>query len=237
MNNSKIIEKNKKSIILLDVVTPQDNKQNKIRIVGSGFIILEDGKFITCAHVYKQIPENEKQYLGAKIMAETNEKGITNYKSYKVKFLEEDKENDIALMQLISENNEKFTPIEEFGDAEFIKEGNDVMILGFPLALELIMMGFGITLSANKCIISSVKRRGEDGSLHYFIVDTHINNGSSGSPMFLVDTGKVVGMACGRISNKIPLPDGKIIDVPANMGICRPGNYIIELMNKYKLNN
>jgi len=87
-------------------------------------------------------------------------------------------------------------------------------------------MQFGITMTTNKCIISSVKRRGVDGSLHFFMIDTHANNGSSGSPVFAAETGRLVGIVSGKISTRVPTPDGKMIDVPANMGICRPVNYI-----------
>jgi len=231
MKISEIIEKNKKSIILLDIVIPGENNQSRISIRGTGFIVSEDGKFITCAHVYNQIPENERQFFGVKVPAKTDEKGITFYDRYKVELVNMDKENDIALMQIVSDNNIKFGSVFGLGDPSLIKEGDEVMFLGYPLALELIKMGFGITMSANKCIISSIKRRGKDGSLHFFMVDTHINNGSSGSPLFSVDTGKIIGVASGKISAKVPSPGGKQIDVPANMGICKPSNYIKNLIN------
>jgi S1-C subfamily serine protease len=234
MKISEIIEQNKKSIILIDVLIPGEGGKNKLSIRGTGFIISKDGKFVTCSHVYNQIPENERQYLGVKVPERTDEKGITFYKRYNVKLLDIDKENDVALMEVVSQGDVEFEPIKGFGDSESVKEGDEVMFLGYPLALELIKMKFGITISANKCIISSTKRRGFDGSLHFFIVDTHINNGSSGSPLFLIDTGKIVGMASGKISAKIPAPKGGQIDIPANMGICRPANHIVDLINKNK---
>lgn len=142
-----------------------------------------------------------------------------------------DEENDIALMQINSNGeNVNFEPITKLGDSEFIKEGKGVIFIGYPLATELLGMGFGITMSSNRCIISSVKRRGADGSLHFFLVDTHINNGSSGSPVFLKETGEIIGIASGRISAKVPLPDGKIVDIPANMGLCRPIKYVQEII-------
>ncbi|KPJ56910.1 hypothetical protein AMJ49_03255 [Parcubacteria bacterium DG_74_2] len=146
-----------------------------------------------------------------------------------MKLLKLDEENDLALMQIISDKN-NFEVTERFGDSESVKEGDEIVFIGYPLATELLGMKFGITMSTNHCIISAVKRRGIDGSLHFFIIDTHINNGSSGSPVFLKDTGKIMGIASGRISTKITTPDGKIFDVPANMGICRPAKYAINLI-------
>ena len=95
-------------------------------------------------------------------------------------------------------------------------------------------IGFGITITTNKCIVSSIKRRGIDGSSHFFLVDTHTNNGSSGSPVFSVDSGEVIGIVSGKISSRIPGPNGQIVDIPANIGICRPIKYAVELVNKNK---
>jgi len=231
MEISKIIEKNKNSVILVALYVPGENNQGKVSIRGTGFIISRDGKFITCGHVYKQIPQNDLPYLEVSVPGKIDEKGITHYDRYKVKLLKIDKENDLALMQIISDKN-NFETIEGFGKSESVKEGDEVVFIGYPLATELLGMRFGITMNTNHCIISSVKRRGIDGSLHFFMIDTHINNGSSGSPVFLKDTGKVIGIASGRISAKISSPEGKILDIPANMGICGPAKYIVDLINK-----
>ncbi|PJC48014.1 MAG: hypothetical protein CO034_00505 [Parcubacteria group bacterium CG_4_9_14_0_2_um_filter_35_11] len=231
MKISEIIKKNKNSVILVALYVPGENNQGKVSIRGTGFIISRDGKFITCGHVYKQIPQNDLPYLEVSVPGKIDEKGITHYDRYKVKLLKIDKENDLALMQIISDKN-NFETIEGFGKSESVKEGDEVVFIGYPLATELLGMRFGITMNTNHCIISSVKRRGIDGSLHFFMIDTHINNGSSGSPVFLKDTGKVIGIASGRISAKISSPEGKILDIPANMGICGPAKYIIDLINK-----
>jgi S1-C subfamily serine protease len=229
----KIIEQNKNSIILIALYIPEPEKTNqgKVSIRGTGFIVSSDGKFITCGHVYKQIPPNELPYLEVSAVGKTDERGITHYDRYKAKLLKIDEENDLALMQIISDKN-NFDVIKGFGESESVKEGDEVVFMGYPLATELLGMQFGITMSTNHCIISSVKRRGVDGSLHFFMIDTHINNGSSGSPVFLKDTGKVIGITNMRISSKISAPDGKIFDIPANIGICRPAKYAIDLINK-----
>jgi serine protease Do len=227
MEIPEITQKNKDSIVLIDVQKVKDN-QTSISIRGTGFIIAKDGKFITCAHVYESIPKEDLEYLGVAVRSETNDKGITSYKRYKTKLLKLDKENDVALMQIISDLS-NFKPVEEMEIEKVPEEGQEVIFIGYPLATELLSMQFGITMTTNKCIISSVKRKGEDGSLHFFLIDTHTNNGSSGSPLFSVKTGKVIGVVSGKISAKIPISDGKVADIPANIGICRPIQYAINL--------
>lgn len=238
MKKSEIFEKNKDSIVQLDVVIPEGENRQKMSIRGSGFIVSKDGYLITNAHVYSKLSEKEKKYFGAKVPEETDTKGIAHYKRYKVELVDLDKKNDIALMKLDIKGNKKkmFQHIDKIGDPDNVNAGDDVVFLGYPLALELLKMGFGITLSADSCIISSVKRRGADGSLHFFMIDTHINNGSSGSPVFLVETGEIVGIASGKVSTQIPRPEkGVKVDVPANIGICRPANYITNLLSKNKI--
>jgi len=231
MKISEIISKNEKAIGIIDVVIPVENNQSKISVRGTGFVISEDGRFITCAHVYKQVPENEKKFLGIAVVEKMDEKGLTFYKRHTLELVKIDEVNDIALLQIVKiAPDEKFTPIQDFGDIKNIYEGEELVFIGFPLATELLGMKFGITLATNHCILSSVKRRGADGSLNFFMIDTHTNNGSSGSPVFSRDNGKLIGMISGKISAKVPAPDGKVIDIPANMGICRPVNYIKDIL-------
>ncbi len=230
MEISKIIEKNKNAIVLIAIEIPKENNQTSIGIRGTGFIVSEDGKFITNAHVYKQIPENELQYIVVKVPGKTDDKKLLYYDTYPIKLLQIDEENDVALIQIVTDK--KFETVDKMGNSDEIQEGDEVVYIGYPLATEMLQMGFGITMTTNRCLVSSIKRRGIDGSLHFFLVDTHTNNGSSGSPVFSTETGKVVGIASAKISSRIPTPDGKIIDIPANIGICRPIKYAIDLINK-----
>lgn len=233
MEISKIIEKNKSAIVLLRLVKPMPNNQTAVSVRGTGFVVSEEGKFITNAHVYKQIPNGDLGFLEAQVLDHTNEHKIEFYKSYKVKLLMTDEENDIVLMQLLGSESKFSTIKAKLGNTDFVKEGDEVLLLGFPLATELIAMKFGITMSANHCIVSAVKRRGKDGSLHFFMVDTHINNGSSGSPVFLRESGEIVGIASGRIGFRVqtdPTDQSKFAEVSANMGICRPINYAKKIL-------
>lgn len=232
MKISEIIEKNKDAILLIDIFIPESegSDKGKLSVRGTGFIISSDGKFITNAHVYDQIAESERQYLGARLPSKIDEKGITTYDRYKIRFLKKDEENDIVLLEIQTKEKKDFSTVSGFGDYEIVREGDEVVFVGYPLATELLGLNYGITMSANRCIISSVKRRSVDGSLHFFFVDTHTNNGSSGSPVFEEKTGKIIGIVSGKISHIIQLPDGKKIDIPANMGICRPAKYIENLV-------
>ncbi len=231
MEITKIIEENKNAIILVDVHIPAEHNQQKVSIKGTGFIVAPEGKFITNAHVYKAIPENEWQYMGVSVPGKTDEKNLLHYDRYPIKLINIDEQNDVAYMEIISDKKD-FQTVKGLGDSEKVKEGDDIIFIGYPLAVELLNMGFGITMTTNQSIISSVKRKIEGGMLSFFLTDSHINSGSSGSPVFSTKNGEVIGIASAKISAKIPLPGGQVADIPANMGICRPINYAIELINK-----
>src|SRR3989338_10096157 len=125
MTTQEIIEQNKKSIILVDVQIPAEGNQKKVRIKGTGFIISSDGKFITNAHVYKAIAENEMEYAGVSVPGKTDENGATFYDRYKIRLLGEiDTENDTALMQIISEKND-FPIVKLSKESENLKEGEE----------------------------------------------------------------------------------------------------------------
>ncbi len=230
IKTNEIVDNNRNGIILIDVQVPGEGTQVKISIKGTGFIISPDGIFITNAHVWRQIQESEMDFAGVSVPGTTDGKGLTHYDRFKIEKIAIDDDNDIALLKIISDKT--FATVSQMETTETMKEGDDVVFIGYPLAVELLNMGFGITMTTNKCIVSSLKRRGGDGSLHFFLVDTHINGGSSGSPVFSAETGKIVGISSARISSKIQIPGGPIADIPANLGICRPIKYAIDLISK-----
>ncbi|MEK6818765.1 MAG: serine protease, partial [Nanoarchaeota archaeon] len=144
MKNSEIIEKNRKAVILIELIIPKENNQSQISIRGTGFIISKEGKFITCAHVYDQIPENERQFLGVKVLTKTDEKGISQYDRFNIELIKADRENDLVLMQIVPNEQQNFQTIHKIGDAEIVREGDEAVFIGYPLATELLAMHFGI---------------------------------------------------------------------------------------------
>ncbi|MEK7612405.1 MAG: serine protease [Patescibacteria group bacterium] len=235
MKNKEIIEKNKKAILLLRLA---NKAEGKISVRGTSFIVNSKGLFITAAHVYNSIPSNELELLEAQVMNEEVSKGVYNYLSYKVELLEMNKESDTALMRLLPASDQKnefaYISPDEFGDPAALQEGDDLLFMGYPLATELIGMGFGITMTSIHCILSAMKYKGSDHSLHFLMVDTHTNPGVSGSPVFLKESGQVIAMVSGNVSQAVQSPDQKMVRIPANIGICQPINHIKEIIKKYE---
>ncbi len=217
---------------------PDPEKVGQMRrgIKGTAFVVGKNGLLATNAHVYNEIPKNERQFMAVNLISATNDNGLETYTRYPIELKNLDNENDLAIFKATLPEGLNPEPI-KLGQLKGTKEGDEILLAGHPLATELIIMGVNITLLANQCIVSALKRRADDGSLVYFLVDTHINLGSSGSPVFSKETGEVIGVASGRIGMNIPLPNQKPEDlknfqIPANIGICRPVEYLKELINK-----
>lgn len=224
MKNSQIIQNNQKAIGFIDLIIPNKDNPNQAQksIRGTGFVISEDGTFVTNAHVFLEIPEKEREFLGFNLISKMDEKKILIYSRYPVELIKLNQEEDLALLKIKS-NGQKFNFIKNLGSVEDIEEGEEMLTLGYPLATEMLIMNFGITQIANNCIVSAIKRKAQDGSLHFFLINTHINLGASGSPIFSKDSGKIVGIVSGRIGTKIPIPgqeSDKNFEISANIGIC-----------------
>lgn len=226
MKYSDIIEKYKDGIGFLALHISKDGRTG-LKIGGTCFVAGEKGKILTCAHLYNKLSEQEKEQLFVSLPVEKKGR-LTKYGEHKLSLIAKDDENDVALFQ--ADKLPSFIKPIPMGNDEIIVAGDDVGFVGFPIATSLLNMGWGITLSANKCIIGAVKWRGVDQSLHFFQLDTHIRPGNSGSPLFSFDQGKVIGIAAGHVGRGI---EGMSrANIPQMIGIARPICYGKKLLEK-----
>ena len=224
----KIIEIARPSIGFIDIKKPEGNGFS-VSIRGTAFAVTNE-HFISCYHVYKEVPQEERQYLGIAILENPGET-IHKYKRHLIELIDFDEINDIALFK-IKDCSINFKGL-QLDDSEKIKEGNEVLYVGFPLATVFLSMKLGVTLVSNKCIISAIKRKISDKALSFIQIDKHVSSGSSGSPLFLIKTGKVIGLISGHFEKKSKsVPD---VSMPEMMGIARPIGNAIKLLKKQNI--
>lgn len=229
MKIKEIIKKYGNSVLFIGVKRPpNDDGKQSITVAGTGFIVSRDGKFLSNYTTYTEIPEQDFKNLYATVYDGTDKLGIHSFKSYPVKFISADRDNNVVLMRIVSDR--KFTNICKIDPSGIVDEGEEVMHMGYAMGIHLLTMGFGVTCSSSTCIVSSVKRRGKDHSLHLFILDTHAYDGSSGSPLFSIETGMVIGLISRKISVQVKSMDDTKIEVPLNMGIAQPAIYGLKLL-------
>ena len=145
--------------------TPQVRKATSL---GSGFIIDKKGLVVTNNHVIQG--------------AEDIFVRVNGDEEYKAKVIGADPLSDVAVLEIISEDN--FIPV-KFGDSDKARIGDWVVAIGNPF-------GLGGTVTAG--IISARNREiGLSRYEDYIQTDASINVGNSGGPLFNLD-GEVIGI-------------------------------------------
>ena len=140
----------------------------KQRSLGSGFIIDKEGYVVTNNHVVENA--DEIQVI------------LKDEKVYEAKIIGRDANTDIALIQILSEDD--FEVI-KLGNSDTLKIGHWVVAIGNP---------FGLENTVTAGIVSAKGRIIESGPYNDYIqTDASINPGNSGGPLLNMN-GEVVGI-------------------------------------------
>ncbi|MBI4709016.1 MAG: trypsin-like peptidase domain-containing protein [Candidatus Portnoybacteria bacterium] len=200
---------------------------NQITITGSGFCVSSDGKILTAAHIYNQIPPQFQSKLMGMVMTKQEMGGMEHYAWLPLNFIKKEDKNDLAILQSSAYEATILKPL-EFGDSEKVEVGQEAYFIGFPYAAQLMNDGFGITLIANQAIISNVKQDGVDPAhpRNWFIIDAISNPGNSGCPLIDSETNKVIGVMSIAFRTKSQVPKYGDLDIrePMHIAGARPIN-------------
>jgi len=148
--------------------------ENKISS-GSGFMVTNDGLFVTNCHVIEDWEE---------IAVKLN----NSEKIYLVDAVNCDTKKDLAVLRFRETGNYPILDLEENFTANL---GDDVVILGYPLGTKL---GVEVTLSTG--IISSTRNISNVSMVQ---TNAAINHGNSGGPMISRRSGKVIGIVTAKV--------------------------------------
>ncbi|MBV7410383.1 S1C family serine protease [Maritimibacter sp. DP1N21-5] len=140
---------------------------------GTGFIISEDGRVVTNAHVVRNADEVEVT--------------LSDGRTLSAEVIGADTATDIALLKVEAEG----LPALNFGESEALKVGQNVIAMGNP---------FGLGNTVTTGIVSALGRDLRSGPFDDFIqTDAAINRGNSGGPL-MDEAGNVIGMNTAIIS-------------------------------------
>jgi hypothetical protein len=155
---------------------------------GSGFCVHASGLFVTNEHVVRQGSDSISLVLNA---------GLKTQKVLKARVLRRDKDLDLALLKV--DSDDKFEPLELGSDRDLaeLTELTELIACGFPFGTALARPGEYPAISINVGSVTSL-RRDKDGELHRIQLDAAMNPGNSGGPV-LDRNGKVVGMVVSGI--------------------------------------
>ncbi len=184
--------------------------EQRIKSLGSGFLIAPEGYLITNEHVV----ENAAEIVVT----------MTNGKHYEARLVGSDWVTDIALLKIEGEN----FPYIEMGDSDDLIVGEWVIALGNPFGLFELNDKPTVTVG----VISAVDRdwgRTETGRLYLDMIQTDaaINHGNSGGPL-VNSLGQVIGM------NTFIYTGNRYQQGFVGIGFAIPINRIKEVVNEIK---
>jgi Do/DeqQ family serine protease len=150
---------------------PQQPSERTQRGTGSGFIISNDGKILTNAHVVDG--------------ADTVSVVLKDGRKLKGKVLGKDELTDVAVIKIEGNN----LPTIALGNSDNLQPGESAIAIGNPLGLDnTVTTGIISATGRNSNLIGAADKR-----VQYIQTDAAINPGNSGGPL-LNARGEVVGM-------------------------------------------
>lgn len=129
---------------------------------------------------------------------------VNNKDKYPAAIIAKDADLDIALVRTKRPN----LPVVKLGSANDAQPGRMIGLVGYPIPDQFDDEGLGLATSLNSGRVSSMR----DDAIE---VTLQIVPGESGSPVFVADTGEIVGMAESRFDEErsigfaLPIDDAK----------------------------
>ena len=222
----------KPSVVGIGVYTPTGRPKNQL--YGSGFVIGDGSYVVTNSHVIaKELDESLLQEL-----AVFTGKGSAA-KVRVATLIATDKEHDIAILRIKGQP----LPALQLAQSSFMPEGSAIAFTGFPIGAVLGLYPVthrGIIAAVTPTIIPvddsrqisiAMIKRLRDPYLVYQL-DATAYPGNSGSAMYDIETGKVIG-----IINKVFVQESKetVISKPSGITYAIPVKYLHQLLKKHKI--
>ena len=208
------------------------------RVVGTGFLINEQGYFVTAAHVLSLYEPNSSQ-LTATIRQKDGNGGGRWFD-----VVEKDERRDLALCKIkgytphppksfVRDHPDADTPFASLRVAGgLVRTGQFVALAGFPLGAWNPAIQFG-TVAATETVNPNAGRVGA-GQRELIQVAIAGNKGNSGSPVISLDTEQVVAVIVQALPAPLYAPGDSLLPVGQSSGIMLavPSSWILDLLSR-----
>ncbi|MFC1601982.1 serine protease [Pseudomonadota bacterium] len=219
------------SIVAIGTVMP--TRSPKAQFMGTGFVVGDGRHIITNHHVVPEILNHAR--MEALAIFEGHGKQV---KAHKAKVIATDEVHDLALLSITDEP----LPALKLDDTPSVREGELYAFTGFPIGMVLGLHPVthrGIVSAITPIVIPALNarrlevkhiRRMQD-PFNVFQLDATAYPGNSGSPLYTIDTGRVVGVV-----NSVLVKSTKesALTNPTGISYAIPVKYVKQLMDKIK---
>lgn len=223
------IERVKPSILVIGLFNKTASPQFQMR--GTGFVVATGNIAATNSHV---LPDNLDRDTRIAVLQSTGLQGSSQIRLAEI--LARDKDHDIALLRIEGPP----LPSLKLVPSDTVREGQGVAFTGFPIGGALgfspvthrgtissitpIGIPGGNSTQLNGKLIQQLKR----GAFKIFQLDATAYPGNSGSPVFDIDTGDIIG-----IINMVFIKGSKeaALSHPSGISYAIPSNYLLQLIS------
>jgi len=228
------IDSIRNSVVAVGTVKPARGLHKKgppVIFKGTGFIVGNGRQVITNHHV---IPET-KDLEDKESLAIFTGRG-KNAKVHKARLVRSDPDHDLALLEISGAP----LPVMQLANGSTVREGKDVAVTGFPIGMVLGLYPVthrGIVAAITPIVIPAISSRSLTASQikrmrNPFVVyqlDIVAYPGNSGSPVYNVETGEVIGVV-----NSVFVKGTKesALEKPSGISYAIPVKYVHDLLKK-----
>ena len=228
-----LIDKIKPGVVGVGTAYPprQPNvKGDRVVYLATGFVVGDGYHIITNAHVTSlKLDSDHNQSL-----AVFSGRGV-NATAHPAQVVRQDEEHDLVLLSIQGPP----LPALQLGNSDTVREGQDIAFTGFPMgmALGLYPVTHRGTVSAitpaahpsaNSDRLNSVKIKRMRSGFEAFQLDATAYPGNSGSPVFELNSGRVIGVV-----NSVVVKETKetMLTRPSGITYAIPARYIKALLD------
>ena len=213
---------------VVGIGTVQQTRRPPVKFFATGFVVAQGNHVITNAHaIPDELASNSKEFLAVL----TGEKNGT---AYPAEIVRVDKVHDLALLRFSG----KPRPAFRLGNSHNVREGELFAFTGFPIGMVLGMRPVthrGIVSAITPIAIPQISPKLLDPKMirqlrdpyDVFQLDATAYPGNSGSPLYIPETGEVVG-----VINKVFVKESKeaVLEKPSGITYAIPVRYVKQLL-------
>jgi S1-C subfamily serine protease len=199
---------------------------------GTGFVVGDGRTIVTNSHVLPEVLDSDNKQVLAVFSGRGGEA-----RPHLASVLLQDATHDLALLRI--ESDQPLTPL-TLGDSAVVREGQQVVFTGFPLGAVLGLypvthrgMVSAITPMAGPMDssrqLTAVQLRHIRNLYEVFQLDATAYPGNSGSPVYLPDSGQVIGVV-----NSVFVKESReaLLERPSGISYAIPASHVQALLRR-----